>query len=473
MRLSAAAALWSAAWALLLVHPRAAATQSEELERDVEGPLSGGGIGRRVVLIDVHGVIDLGVAPFIVRTLGNPAGVDLVVLDIDTPGGRVDAAQMIKDALLESEVRTVAFVHPRAGSAGALISYACDVIAMSPGASMGAATPVLVGPAGRSSPAGEKMVSFFRSEMASTAKAKGRRGDIAEAMVDKDVEIEGVIEKGKLLTLDTEQALALGVADMTASSLDDLLSGLHMDGADIDRPGPNWAEKLARFLTHPAVSGLLMAVGILGILVEIRVPGFGAPGIVGISCLLVFFFGHMVVHLAGWEEILLFSIGAVLIAVEVFVTPGFGVLGVLGAAAVLASLVMALVGLPLEIVLPSGAIQTALLRVLASIAAAVAAFALVAIVLPHTRAGGLLVLGARLPLGSSHAGKKTTPSGVPSSVVVGTRGTAITILRPAGKVRFGETTAMAISEGAFIDRRRSVVVVAIEGDRILVRETHE
>lgn len=441
-----------------------------DTEREVAGPESGGGIGRRVVVIEVAEVIDLGIAPFILRTLDHTAGVDLVILDINTPGGRVDAALMIRDALLETTVDTVAFVHPRAISAGALISFACNTIAMAPGGSIGAATPVAIGPAGGSRPMDEKVISYFRAEMASTAKANGRRGDIAEAMVDKDVEIEGVVEKGKLLTLTTDRALELGVADLVAQDLDGLLAGLHMDGADVDRPGPNWAEKLARVLTHPAVSGLLMAIGILGILIELRVPGFGAPGIIGIVCLLVFFLGHLVVHLAGWEELLLFGLGVTLLAVEVFVTPGFGVLGVLGATAVLTSLVMALVAMPLEISLPSGAIQTALLRVLASIAGAVAAFALAAIALPHTSAGGPLVLRARLPLGASHGRGGGPPGARAASVSVGDEGTALTILRPAGKVRLAGSSVGAVTEGDFIDRRARVVVVRIEGDKIIVRE---
>jgi membrane-bound serine protease (ClpP class) len=182
-------------------------------------------------------------------------------------------------------------------------------------------------------------------------------------------------------------------------------------------------------------------------------------------CLLVFFLGHLVVHLAGWEELLLFGVGVTLLVVEVFVTPGFGVVGVLGATAVLASLVMALVAMPLEISLPSGAIQTAFLRVLASIAGAVAAFALAAIALPHTRAGGPLVLRARLPLGASHGDRRA-----PAALSVGDEGTALTILRPAGKIRVGGISVGAVTEGDFIDRRARVVVVRIDGDRILVRE---
>jgi membrane-bound serine protease (ClpP class) len=336
---------------------------------------------------------------------------------------------------------------------------------------MGAATPVQLQPGGGASEVGEKMVSYFRTEMAATARARGRRGDIAEAMVDPDVQIEGITPSGKLLTLDTDNALALGVADVLAGSLDELLSALYMDGARIVRPTPSWAHRLARLFTHPAVSGLLMTLGLLGILIELRAPGFGAPGIVGIAALVLFFFGHHVVHLAGWEELLLFGLGVVLLLVEGFVIPGFGFVGVLGAAAVVASLVLALSGLPLGVSFSSGEITTSLLRVLASVALSIGGFALAALVLPRTRAGRPLVLRMKLPAGSSHDGR---PAGASSTAAPtferGDRGRSLTILRPAGKVRVRGRVTVAESEGPFIDRDREVVVVRVHGDRVLVRE---
>ncbi len=435
-----------------------------EVDEDVPGPSSGGGIGKRVAVIDVHGVIDLGLAPYLVRTLSNPAGLDMVILDIDTPGGRMDAALIVRDALLESEVRTIAFVHPRAISAGALIAYACETIAVSRGASMGAATPVTLGPGGGAHAASEKMISYMRAEMSSTAKARGRRGDIAEAMVDPDVHIEGITDRGKLLTLDTDAALVLGVADTSADDLDALLASLYLDGAEILRPGPTWAERLARALTHPALSGLLMALGLLGLLMELRTPGFGAAGIVGLSCLAIFFFGHMVVHLAGWEELLLFGVGALLLMVEIFVTPGFGAAGVLGIAALFAALILALSGLPLDLSLVQGELLRGMLRVLASAALAMGAFALFATLLPHTKAGKPLVLEKALPAGPSHQGASGAMPGI------GDRGRTVTILRPTGKVRLAGQTWIAESEGPFVDGGREVVVVGTKGDCFVVRE---
>jgi membrane-bound serine protease (ClpP class) len=461
-------------------HPATSGPPSpgEPGDREVPGPLSGGGIGKHVAVVDVHGNIDLGLAPFIVDTLGSTAGLSLVVLDIDTPGGRVDAALMIRDALLNAEVPTVAFVHPRAISAGALIAYGCETIAMVPGGSIGAATPITINPikaplGGGASPVDEKMVSYLRTEFATTARARDRRGDIAEAMVDSDVHIEGVTPAGKLLTLDTDNALELGVADLRVESLEDLLAKMHLDGAEIQRPEPGWAFELARILTHPVLTGILMMLGMAGILLELRSPGFGAPGIVGIACLLIFFFGHTVVHLSGWEEILLFGIGVGLLAVEIFVTPGFGILGALGIVAIVGSLVLALSGLPLDVSLSVGQLRTAFLRVAASAALAGALFALIMALLPRTRLVRPLVLATELASGPSHVAGRSPRLEGSVTVGKGDTGRAVTILRPAGKARFGGITLVVESDGAFIDRGRPVVVVTMLGDRVLVREIDE
>jgi len=300
-----------------------------------------------VYVAPVDGIIDLGLAPFIQRVLNEAAarGAAAVVLEINTFGGRVDAAVLIRDALLNARIRTVAFVNKRAISAGALISLAAEKIAMGDGGTIGAATPVMAGQPGSSpQPVEEKTVSYVRKEFRATAESRKRPPLLAEAMVDADVEIRGVIEKGKLLTLTTEEALKLKLADFRADSIDEVLKYLGLSGAEVRRASPNWAETLVRFLTHPVVSSLLMTVGILGIIIEIRTPGFGVPGLVGITSLGLFFWGHWLVQLAGWEELLLVGTGLVLLAVELFVIPGFGITGALGIVAVLAGLSLSLFG---------------------------------------------------------------------------------------------------------------------------------
>lgn len=179
-----------------------------------------------VTVVKIDKVIDLGLAPFIDRiaSAGRPG--ELLVLDINTLGGRIDAAIVIRDALLHTGARTVCWVNPRAISAGALIALACDVIAVAPGATLGAATPVQIGAGGEMKPVEAKVVSYMRSEMRATALAKGRRGDIAEAMVDAEAPVAGLTEKGQLLTLDGNQALAWGIADVQAADESQLFHAL-------------------------------------------------------------------------------------------------------------------------------------------------------------------------------------------------------------------------------------------------------
>ncbi|RPI42867.1 MAG: hypothetical protein EHM59_16785, partial [Betaproteobacteria bacterium] len=265
-----------------------------------------------VYVAPINGVIDLGLAPYVERVLreAKAAGAAAVVLEINTFGGRVDGAVQIRDALLAAEVRTIAYINRRAISAGALISLAAEQIVMAGGGTIGAATPVQGGqPGAAAQPVQEKTVSYVRKEFRATAESRKRPPLIAEAMVDADVEIKGVIEKGKLLTLTTDEAIKLKVADRRADTLEAALDGLGLGEAEVRRVPLNWAEHLVRWLTHPVVSSLLMTVAMLGIIVELRTPGFGIAGALGITSLALFFWGHWLVQLAGWEELLLVVVG--------------------------------------------------------------------------------------------------------------------------------------------------------------------
>src|SRR5262249_55168073 len=191
---------------------------------------------------------------------------------------------------------TAAFVHPRAISAGALIAFATDTIVMSTGGTMGAATPVQL-EGGKMQPVEAKVVSYFRKEMKATAEAKGRRGDLAEAMVDASVEIPGLDGKDTTLTLTTAEALKYKLAAFEAGSVFELCQRLHRAPPSVIHEGPNWAERLARFLAGSAVSSLLLTFGMLGIMIELWAPGHMVSGLLGLGCLLLFTFGHYVVNL--------------------------------------------------------------------------------------------------------------------------------------------------------------------------------
>ncbi len=423
---------------------------------------------RRVVYVaPVEGVIDLGLAPYVQRVIdeATAAGAAAVVLDVNTFGGRVDAAVQIRDTLLNSRVRTIAFINKRAISAGALISLAAQDIVMGSGGTIGAATPVQVGQgAGAALPVEEKTISYVRKEFRATAESRKRPPLLAEAMVDADVVIPGLVEKGKLLTLTTDEAIHHKLADARADTLEEVLQQSGLAGAEIRRVAPNWAENTVRALTHPVVSSLLVTLAMLGIILELRTPGFGLPGAIGVTSLGLFLWGHWLVQLAGWEEMLLALAGIVLLAFEVFVIPGFGIAGALGIVALLAGLVLSMIG--------SG--STAQLMMLVS--ARVVFSLLVAL------AGSLLLLRfmTRLPIGrrlildtglASAQGYASAPERDASWL--GRQGVTRSMLRPAGIAEIDGERVDVVSNGELVEAGEPVEVIRVDGNRIVVRRGHQ
>ncbi|MEX0979487.1 MAG: nodulation protein NfeD, partial [Gemmatimonadota bacterium] len=257
-----------------------------------------------VFRVPVTGMIELGLAPFVERSIreAEAAGASVLILDIDTPGGRVDAAERITNAVSDANVPVYALVNRHAYSAGAMIALSARGIYMRPGSVIGAAAPV----GGDGSMAPEKIVSAMRSAMRSLAEARGLDPQVAEAMVDQDIEIPGVIEEGKLLTLTTEEAVALGYAQEITDWVA-LMTELGTTGLPLNDMGVNWAERLVRFFSNPIVAPFLLSLGFLGLLVEIKTPGFGIAGAAGILSLSLFFGSHLIIGLAGMEALLIFA----------------------------------------------------------------------------------------------------------------------------------------------------------------------
>jgi len=417
-----------------------------------------------VYVLPIDGVIDLGLAPFVQRVIdeATQAGAAAVILEIDTFGGRVDAAVQIRDALLNTPLRTVGFVNKRAISAGALIGLATQTLAMATGSTIGAAAPVQTGaPGAAAKPAEEKTVSYVRKEFRATAEARKRPLLLAEAMVDADVVVPGVVDKGKLLTLTTEEALTNKLADMRADTLDSLLSQLGIEGAEIRRAKPHWAEHVVRFLTHPVLSSLLISVGMLGIMVEMRTPGFGLAGGLGIASLSLFFWGHWLVQLAGWEELLLAGLGLALLAAEVFLIPGFGIAGALGIATLLGALVLSMTG--------AGDTATFIIEavwrvVIALLVALLAGLALLR-VMPRLPFARRLVLASDLGTGPAHGSAPLS-----DQQWMGKHGHAASVLRPAGIADIDGERVDVVSDGALIEKGTAIHVTHVDGNRIVVRQ---
>ncbi|MEF8719095.1 MAG: NfeD family protein [Candidatus Accumulibacter necessarius] len=416
-----------------------------------------------VYVLPIEGVIDLGLAPFVARVLdeATQAGAAALILDIDTFGGRVDAAVQIRDTLLDANIRTVAFVNKRAISAGALIALSAETIAMANGGTIGAAAPVQVGmPGAQALPVQEKTASYVRKEFGATAEARKRPQNLAEAMVDADVEVAGIIEKGKLLTLTTEEALKHRVADFRADKLDGVLKQLGLAEAQVRTASPHWAEELVRFLTHPVVSSLLISVGMLGIMVELRTPGFGVAGGLGIGSLALFFYGHWLVQLAGWEELLLAAVGLVLLAIEIFVTPGFGVVGALGIAALLGGLALSMVGAGDT----AATIVAAGSRIVISLVVALLAGLVLLRFFPRLPFARRLVLDANLGTGPAHGSAPES-----DQRWLGRQGIAASMLRPAGIAEIDNQRVDVVADGVLIDAGERIEVMRVDGNRIVVR----
>jgi membrane-bound serine protease (ClpP class) len=417
-----------------------------------------------VYIVTIDGTIDLGLAPFLSRTIreAEQAGAAGVLLDINTFGGRVDAAVVMRDALLQARVPTIAFVNPRAISAGALLALATETIVMTSGGTIGAAMPVLSDGA-ESQAADEKSVSYLRKEFAATAEHRGRPAVFAEAMVDVDVEIPGVVAKGKLLTLTVSEAMGHHVVEFSADTLEAALDRVGLGNADVRRTSPTWAETLVRFLTNPIVASLLMTVGVLGILVEIRAPGFGLPGLVGLLSFALLFWGHWLVQLAGWEELLLVGAGTLLIGAEVFMIPGFGVAGVAGIVALVAGLAMTLVGAGATTSIVIGALGRVAISLLLALGGGLALLR----ILPHLPYGRRFVLTENM---HADLGYATAPETDRSWL--GRTGTAVSPLRPAGIAEIAGTRLDVVSEGGFIEALAVIEVTRVDGNRIVVRQRH-
>lgn len=410
-----------------------------------------------VYQVPVTGTIENGLAPFIARAIveATEAGAVLVVLDIDTPGGRIDAAERIVDAIRGSAVPVVAWVHPRAWSAGAMIALAAEQIYVTPGGALGAATPV----DGSGTKASEKMVSAMRAEFRSLAEARGRDPALAEAMVDESIDIPGLAPVGKLLSVTSQQALTVGLADAEANSLDAVLAARGVVSATVMQISPNWAELVVRFVTNPIVAPLLLSLGLLGLMVEVKAGAFGVGGLVSLASLGLFFGSSFVLGLAGWEEIIFLALGLIAIGVEVFVIPGFGFAGVLGIGLIGGAMVMAMLGAA-----PTGGDVISALAVLGT-AIVITAAVFIAWIrhLPNSSRWRGLLLHDSVPRGEGYL------SAPMRGDLVGKQALTLTDLRPSGTAEIDGERIDVVSEGGYIKSGAEVTILRADGYRHVVR----
>ena len=426
-----------------------------------------------VYRVPIEGIIDLGLPPFIQRTLEDAESNEAtaVIFDINTFGGRVDAATQIKDAILGADILTIAFINRRAISAGALISLSCEKIYMTGGGLIGAATAVdMTGKKGS-----EKVISFMREEMASTAEKRGRSKEIARGMVDEELtfthlviggdsikvdDIEGR-KDGKLISLTTEQALKYKIADGTAENMEALLDSLGYSSFETIETAENWSEAIVRFLTNPVVASLLTTFGFLGILFELQSPGWGIPGFVGLACLILSLSASYIAQLATMSDMLFVLTGLALILLEVLVIPGFGIAGLGGIGLMIYGLYLLL--LP-DIPVGEEVLGQAMDGFLIGLVGAVIGLVLLVKLMIKTKFWEQLTAPDTQKKEDGYSNTFGWES------LQGETGIADTDLHPSGWVRVKDQRIFVVSEGEFIEEGKEIKILSVDGNRVLVRE---
>ncbi|MCI9606823.1 MAG: nodulation protein NfeD [Muribaculaceae bacterium] len=399
------------------------------------------------------------------------AGADIILVHLNTYGGSVLHADSIRTALLHYPKPVIAFVDNNAASAGALIALACDSVYMRTDATMGAVT-VVNGSDGSAAP--DKYQSYMRAMMRATAESHGKdslgrwRRDplIAEAMVDPRVSVPGLIDSTRVLTFTAGEACKWHYADGTAESIDEALNRAGVEEFRIKRFEPTWVDSLMGFFTNPAIQGILIMLIIGGIYFELQTPGMGFPSVVAIMAAVLYFLPMYLTGIASSWLILIFLIGLLLLLLELFVIPGFGIAGIAGIVCIAASI---LIGLIENFSFEPGRIDTSVVsQALITFVAAVAAAAGVIVFLSSRFAPKGIGIRSELTLcqdiDKGYIGVDTSLASL-----VGKRATALTDMRPGGKVDVDGNTYDAVSTIGFVESGTGLTVCKFENAQLYVR----
>lgn len=450
-----------------------------------------------IYIIPVAGEIEPGIAAYLKRAFRDiPENEsNLAVLKIDSFGGRVDSALDMVDTLLSvSKTKTIAYVEKRAISAGALIALSCNELVMRNNTTIGDCAPITYSSEGPKE-LGEKFQSPLRAKFRALAKRNNYPEKLAESMVTAEMEVyeviingkktymdskdfeeltekekagveskKTVVARGELLTMNDTEAHELGFSKMSVRDLDEMLQKMNLEGVATVTIEESWSEALVSLITKFAP--ILMMIGLGALYTEIKSPGFGVPGVIGITCLALVFLNQYFVGLADYTELLFILGGLILLGFELFVTPGFGVAGFAGLLCMGVGMVLALQ----DFVIPDPALpwETELLisNLFQVTGATLGAFVLsiftIRFVIPKI---SVVVDGPYLDttLKDAHADSDEI-----QDVHVGDVGVAMTFLRPSGKMKIGTEVFDVIAEGEFIEKGTPIRVLEISGNRVIV-----
>ena len=387
----------------------------------------------------------------------------IVVIEMDTYGGAVNDADDIRTRILDFNKPIYVWINKDAASAGALISIACDSIYMSSGASIGAATVVT----GDGAQAPDKYQSYMRSIMRSTAEAKGRDPKIAEAMVDEDISVDSVSMEGKVITFSTKEAIKYGFCDAELNSVDEILVRQGIENYEIEEFELGSAEDIISFFLNPVVSSILILLILGGLYFELQTPGIGFPIMASVTALILYLVPYYLNGVAENWEIVLFFIGIILIAIEVFIIPGFGVFGVFGLFTSIGSLILIMLNndfFDFTFVLSKDLVSSSL-----SVLISVFSFLLLVIFggvkITDTKAFKKIALEETQELSKGFTSKKY------SDELIGMKGKSFSVLRPSGKIIINEKIYDASTSGEFIEKNKNIEVISNEGSSLKVKKS--
>ncbi|HIW32510.1 MAG TPA: ATP-dependent Clp protease proteolytic subunit [Candidatus Paenibacillus intestinavium] len=416
--------------------------------------------GPAVYEIPLKGKVDPSMVSFLERAFSeaDEAHASHIVIVLNTYGGRVDSASEIGELLRAQQIPITVFVEGKAVSAGTYIALNADYIAMQSGSTIGSAAVVDGSGTLIDNP---KTISFWVDQMQEAARLHGRDVNVAAAMVDPRIEIDLSATLGKVKTvgdviaISASEALRIGYSDFNAEDVADVLSFHDLAGRDIITMAPSAAENVASFLVNPIVSTILLILGFAGLAIELFVPGFGLPGILGAISMGLFFFGSFVSGFAGMETIVLFIVGIILVILELIV-PAFGILGLLGGGAIIAGILLA-----------SPDWKTGLTSIVIALVIAI----ILVIIVSRTKKGrgvwNKFVLREKLTTEEGFISADSKDS------LLGLEGITATPLRPAGAAFIGNERVDVVTEGGFVELNRPVVVIKAEGTWVVVREVKE
>jgi len=432
-----------------------------------------------VIIIPINGEIEEGLAHIVQRGIKeaklNKAAA--LIFDMDTYGGKVQAAESIMQSVARLNIPTYTYVNTKAISAGALIAASTKYIYMAPQSQIGDAkmlqmspVPFLGGAKEIDESIKEKAYSAVRAIVRSACEKNGHSYKLFEAMMDEDIEITNVIDKGKLLTLTASEAVTQKLAVAISPSIDDMIKTIGLANAPQKIIAPRSGEHLARFFSSMMISGLLLILGIGGLFIEIKTPGFGVPGVIGVICMSLFFWGHYTAHLTGWFPVALFVIGLILLILEIFVIPGFGVAGISGIILMVAALILTMIDwVPGDWGnTPSlNEISASIAVVAISITGAIALIVISAKFMPKTPGLKGVFLSNKMDKedGYTAFNEKNYQQWINKT------GIAKTTLRPAGKAVIDGELLDVVTQGDFINKNSKIKVVHVDSNHIVVDET--